>query len=205
VQEAYDARPDAGRAWAAQVEAKTDIPTRALLAYASAETRIAVENPDCQLTWSTLAGIGAIESDHGRFAGRALRPDGTSSAPILGVALRGQPGLEAIPDTDNGRLDQDRSWDRAIGPMQFIPSTWARASSDGDGDGRKDPQDIDDAALAAGRYLCRTGIDLRSYLDRQQAIRSYNNSGDYVRLVTRRASQYAETSGPARATLDLNS
>jgi membrane-bound lytic murein transglycosylase B len=204
VRDIYASRPDAGRAWAQRVHEKTRIPARALLAYASAEVQLAIEAPDCGLSWSTLAGIGAVESDHGRYAGRTLRKDGTSTRRIFGIALNGRPGFKAIADTDNGALDRDRRWDRAVGPMQFIPSTWAGSRADGDGDGRKDPQDIDDAALAAGRYLCRTGIDMRSWGDRRRAILSYNNSGAYLRLVSTHASKYAATSKEARGTTKLN-
>ncbi len=201
---AYDARPEAGSTWAERVHQHTRIPARALQAYARAEATLATENPACRLSWSTLAGIGAVESDHGRYKGRSLDQNGKPSAPIIGVALNGRPGIEAIPDTDNGRLDRDRRWDRAIGPLQFIPSTWALAGADGDADGRKDPQDIDDAAVAAARYLCRTGIDLGSAGDRRRAILSYNNSGDYLRLVNTRATEYADTSQRARSPIDLD-
>ena len=45
-------------------------------------------------------------------------------------------------------------YDRAVGPMQFIPSTWSVIGVDGDNDGKRNPQDIDDAALATAVYLC---------------------------------------------------
>lgn len=45
--------------------------------------------------------------------------------------------------------------------MQFIPSTWSNGGpdgtgwgADGNGDGKKDPHNVFDAALAAGGYLC---------------------------------------------------
>ena len=44
--------------------------------------------------------------------------------------------------------------------MQFIPSTWAVVGVDADGDGERNPQDIDDAALAAAVYLCSGNEDL---------------------------------------------
>ena len=46
--------------------------------------------------------------------------------------------------------------------MQFIPSTWSVVGVDGDGDGKRDPQDIDDAALATAVYLCSGDEDLSS-------------------------------------------
>ena len=38
--------------------------------------------------------------------------------------------------------------------MQFIPSTWQVVKVDADGDNKRNPQDIDDAALATAVYLC---------------------------------------------------
>ncbi|MGO2634339.1 MAG: lytic murein transglycosylase [Galactobacter sp.] len=76
---------------------------------------------------------------------------------IYGIALNGGDKVAAIPDTDQGKLDGDTKWDRAVGPMQFIPSTWASVKQDGNGDGMVDVQQIDDAALSAGIYLCDAG------------------------------------------------
>jgi hypothetical protein len=50
---------------------------------------------------------------------------------------------------------------RAVGPMQFIASTWRRVQVDGNGDGRGDPDNIYDAALGAAVYLCAGETDLR--------------------------------------------
>ena len=73
---------------------------------------------------------------------------GRTLSPILGPVLDGAGDFAAITDTDGGGWDGDTTWDRAVGPMQFIPSSWAVWGRDGDGDGRSDPSDIDDAALA---------------------------------------------------------
>ena len=75
--------------------------------------------------------------------------------------------------------------------MQFIPSTWEQWAADGDRDGRADPQDIDDAALAAARYLCASGADLSTGTGWSAAIYSYNHSVDYVRSVYDAAQAYA--------------
>ena len=69
--------------------------------------------------------------------------------------------------------------------MQFIPSTWKWAGRDGNGDGRKDPNNVYDAALAAGHYLCRFDWNLADQADLDRAILSYNNSRDYLNLVMR--------------------
>lgn len=104
--------------------------------------------------------------------------------------------MRAIADTDGGVLDGDTTWDRAVGPFQFIPTTWTRWGSDGDGDGRADPQDVDDAALSAGRYPCADGKDLATGEGWSRAALSYNNSAQYLQDVYDGADRCArETAG----------
>jgi membrane-bound lytic murein transglycosylase B len=67
--------------------------------------------------------------------------------------------------------------------MQFIPATWRLWGADGNGDGVANPQNVDDAALAAGRYLCAGGRDLSRQADMEEAILSYNHSQRYLRTV----------------------
>lgn len=182
---------DAYQGWARRLSGPTGVPARALQAYAAAAAELAVEQPSCGLTWVTLAGIGRIESDHGRHGGRTLLADGTPSSPIVGLPLDGGPDVAAIPDTDRGVLDGDTRWDRAVGPMQFIPSTWARWGTDGDGNGVSDPQDLDDVAVAAGRYLCADDHDLTAGAGWWAAVLSYNASTAYAADVLANANAYA--------------
>ena len=77
------------------------------------------------------------------------------------------------------RYDGDGQYDRAMGPLQFLPGTWRWAGRDGDGDGRRDPQNVFDAALATAGYLCLGGRDLSRAGDLRSAVLSYNQSGDY--------------------------
>ncbi len=180
-------------AWVHTIAAKTGIPDRAVEAYANATLRLAEERPGCRLSWPTLAGIGAVESGHGTFGGLALGHDGRAERPIIGVPLNGT-GVAHIADTDGGTLDGDALWDRAVGPMQFIPSTWSRWGVDADGDGLSDPQSVDDSTLAAGRYLCASGGDLTRGDAWQRAILSYNHSVDYAAAVRSRADAFAMAS-----------
>ncbi|GAA4014617.1 hypothetical protein GCM10022247_41870 [Allokutzneria multivorans] len=156
------------------------IPGPVLDAYLRADRTLATTLPDCGLHWSYLAGIGKVESNHARGQ---VDANGTTPAPILGPVLSGAPGMAAIADTDGGKLDGDAVWDRAVGPMQFIPGTWARYGVDGNGDGKADPHNIYDAALSAGRYLCSGGLDLREPEQLATAVFRYNHSNAYVAKV----------------------
>ena len=164
------------------------IPAVALRAYQRAAN---VSPAGCHVSWPLIAAIGRVESDHGRFGGAVLAPDGLSSPPILGPVLNGSGGTARILDTDHGRLDGDPAYDRAVGPMQFIPSTWARYGVDGTGDGRADPFDIVDAAQAAASYLCAAGGDLASPAGPARAVLAYNHSPAYVATVLALAATYA--------------
>ncbi|MFF5962378.1 lytic transglycosylase domain-containing protein [Streptomyces collinus] len=158
------------------------IPATVLDAYKKAETALREKKPGCNLPWQLLAAIGRVES--GQARGGQVRADGTTIKPILGPQLDGN-GFALIKDTDGGAYDGNSTYDSAVGPMQFIPSTWAWAGRDGNDDGKKDPNNIYDAALAAGHYLCRNNWDLSDQGDLDRAILSYNNSREYLNLVMR--------------------
>jgi membrane-bound lytic murein transglycosylase B len=163
--------------------AASSIPSAALAAYQRAETVIDKADTTCHLPWQLLAAIGRIESDHGRASGNRLTADGVAEPGIFGTPLNGQAGTSRIVDTDAGSYDGDTQFDRAVGPMQFIPSTWSTVGVDADGDGRRDPQDIDDAALAAAVYLCAGTDDLSTPTGRSKAVYRYNHSVSYVATV----------------------
>jgi membrane-bound lytic murein transglycosylase B len=188
--------PAAGNAAAGAVSplAADGIPRTALDAYMNAATLADAEYADCKLPWPLLAGIGRVESDHGRFGGAVLYSDGTSSNKILGIPLDGSRSA-TITDTDNGRLDGDPVYDRAVGPMQFIPSTWASYGADGNGDGKADPFNIFDAALAAAHYLCVAGGDLSTAAGQARAVLAYNHSSAYLAEVTALERTYASGAG----------
>ncbi|MGX1950058.1 lytic transglycosylase domain-containing protein [Streptomyces anulatus] len=160
--------------------AEAGIPASILAAYKQAEQTVATTDPACRLPWQLLAAIGKVES--GQARGGRVDINGTTTSPILGPALNGQ-GFALIKDTDGGAYDGDAVHDRAVGPMQFIPSTWASWGQDANGDGRKDPNNIYDAALAAGRYLCANDRDLAVAADLDKAVLSYNRSTEYLRTV----------------------
>lgn len=147
------------------------------------------------LRWPVLAAIGKVESDHGRGRGATPGQNPGIAARIIGPPLDGSRGTARVTDTDGGRLDGDAVLDRAVGPMQFLPGTWARWGRDGDGDGTADPHNIFDAVASAAAYLCgvRGRVD-----DARAALSSYNRSAEYVSRVLAVAANYqSPTVAPA--------
>ncbi len=178
--------------WIAEVAAATEIPERALASYAGVAIEVATSDPSCGIGWNTLAAIGFVESEHGSIGGSVLGTDGAVSPAIVGIALDGS-STDTVTDTDGGSLDGDAIWDHAVGPMQFIPSTWALAAQDGNRDGTRDINQIDDAALAAAVHLCDVGGDLTVAENWIAAVAAYNPSVDYNNRVADAATHYATT------------
>ncbi|APA95760.1 lytic transglycosylase domain-containing protein [Nocardia seriolae] len=175
--------------WAREQHSATGIPVTALEAYGYAAAVLARSKPECGIGWTTLAGIASVESHHGSHGGSRLSDDGTVSPPIRGLALDGSPGRARILDT--GSTEANPIYVRAMGPFQFIPETWQRWGVDANGDGKADPDNIDDAALTAARYLCAMGGDLTGAPGWQQALLTYNQSTTYMQTVRYRAAAYS--------------
>ena len=167
------------------------IPSSVLPAYRAGAQALSLSHPNCGLTWPLLAGIGKVESSHA--SGGRVDAKGTTRGRILGPVLNGGPGMATIRDTDGGRLDGDAVWDRAVGPMQFIPGTWAAFQTDGNADGVRDPHNVYDAATAAGQYLCAGGANLRDPRGLVEAVLRYNHSMEYVAIVLRWMRTYAQS------------
>lgn len=164
------------------------IPAQVLEAYRRAADEQAARTPGCHLPWTLLAAIGSVESNHAR--GGLLTADGTTTSPILGPVLNGG-DFAALTDTDGGTLDGDVLWDRAVGPMQFIPSTWSRWATTTRPLAPADPNNIFDATTTAAAYLCANNRDLSNPDQLNQAILSYNRSEDYLRNVLAWNAKYA--------------
>jgi membrane-bound lytic murein transglycosylase B len=161
------------------------IPPVAAGAYVRAARHVAATDSGCGLKWWLVAGIGYVESGHAASGGSGAPGwNGVARPPIIGPVLDGSGGYAAIHDTDKGAYDGDKRWDRAVGPMQFLPSTWRSW-------GNGNPENIVAAADATARYLCASGGDLSSPHGMALAVFSYNHSFDYVRLVMSVGAKYA--------------
>jgi membrane-bound lytic murein transglycosylase B len=170
--------------------AANGIPNVALNAYRVAATRMRHDLPSCGIDWALLAGIGREESDHGRFGGAVLNRNGTSTPRIIGPALDGTHSRYIAAPANGAALDGDATYTHALGPMQFIPQTWARYGTDANGDGKADIFNINDAALSAARYLCAAGGDLRTQARQVRAVLAYNHSNQYLAQVLALAQAY---------------
>lgn len=139
-----------------------EIPAPAAAAYQRAASIMRQADSDCGLAWPLLAAVGWVASDHGRHQGGGLDRDGVAVPRLVGRTLTGEDGTPAS-DTDAGALDGDPARDRTVGPLALAPTTWLTVRVDADGDGKRDPQDVDDAALATAVLLCGTsGLDDRA-------------------------------------------
>jgi hypothetical protein len=135
--------------------ARADIPRGYLAIYRDAAPRYCPG-----LSWRVLAGIGKVESDHGR----ARLPGVRSGWNHAGAAGPMQFGIGV------GRAG----------------NAWARFGRDFDRNERTSVYDAGDAIPAAARYLCDAGAPRR--LD--AALYAYNPSSSYVALVKRWAARY---------------
>lgn len=170
------------------------IPAVALDAYRAAARNAGGITDGCSVGWRVLAAIGKVESDHGRLHGpRTIAANGDVSPGIRGPALDGRHATQAISDTDRGRLDGDTTWDRAVGPLQFIPTTWRELGRDGNGDGVADPDNLYDAALTAAAHLCiREPGDYAKRRQLRRALFGYNASQSYVADVLEWVDRYTD-------------
>ena len=160
-------------------------------AYWKAAQAMASDDPKCGIPWWALAGITRSESRHGTYGGARLLANGDVDRVIVGIPLDGTNNTAVIADTDGGAYDGDPDYDHAVGPMQFIPSTWRRWAQDGNGDRVSSPNNIYDAALAAAHYLCSSG-SMQTDDELYRGFLSYNHSDSYATTVLNYAKAYAQ-------------
>jgi membrane-bound lytic murein transglycosylase B len=184
--------------WVATTAKATGIPARALRSYAGVAIAVADAGTGCGIGWNTLAGIGEIESRHGTIFGGTIAANGDATPAIFGVPLAGG-AVANIPDSDKGAIDGDPTIDRAVGPMQMIPEAWRNWHVDANLDGVENPQNLDDATLAAAHYLCRAGGQtLGTEVGWRRAVLAYNGSDQYLADVIRYSFGYGKAAAPTR-------
>ena len=143
----------------------------------------------CGVSWNWLPGIGRIESGHaGGGAPSSSRhrdqPDPSPARPDGTL-----PGNEVIVQQSVGSRRHLRL---VMGPMQFLPGTWARYASDGDGDGIADPQNLFDSYPVGGPIpVQRRAQPARPPGEATAAILRYNNSVAYAAERAGLAAAYA--------------
>ena len=171
------------------------IPATAYEAYRAASRAAPQVTDACVVDWTVIAGIAQVESRHGRIDGdHELTTGGDVVPPIRGRALDGSGGTQTIRDTDDGEFDGDAVWDRAMGPLQFIPTTWSELGRDGNADGDADPDNLFDAALTAVAHLClREPGDYAQRHELRRALVAYNASGRYAEEVLGWVERYRST------------
>lgn len=98
--------------------------------------------------------------------------------------------LAAIGQVESGHgRNNGPSSAGALGPMQFLPSTWAAYGLDADGSGTADINDPFDAIPSAAAYLCRFGAN-RGPDQLYSAIFAYNHLDSYVQTVLALSREY---------------
>ncbi|MDO5699572.1 MAG: hypothetical protein Q4G51_16540, partial [Dermatophilus congolensis] len=183
----------------APTDINAGIPAQALAAYRKAEAGAGAEFPDCKVPWWVVAGMGKVASDHA--AGTTFDATGTTLAQIRGTRLDGRTiGTSLVADTDGGQLDGDAQYDRAMGPMQFLPGMWYLDARDGNADGLANPDNIDDAALGATAVLCEGGDDLSTPDGLTKGLYRYTASADAVNGILTWGAFYKANVTPAPAT-----
>ncbi len=183
---------DALSAWADTIAATTGVPDVAVQAYGYAQLLIARSDPTCHLSWTTIAAIGKAETGHGQPAGTNLDHTGRSTPLLVGPPLDGTHGRALVRDTDAGAFDGDATYDRMLGALHLSPTLWRTYAADGDDDGIRDPNDIDDAAVAVATLLCAGADDLNRLSGWQTALARYRPGASYARTVFSVADQYGK-------------
>lgn len=178
------APPDAGgefESWVDKTSGWLNIPKRAMRSYAQATVTLNKQLPNCHMSWVTLAGVGKQTTDHAR-AGGALAADGKTAKPIGNVELRDFFGKTV-------------SKSAARGPMQLTSAQWNRYGTSATGSGDGDPENFDDAVLAAGKALCAGGLDLAKGDDWWQAAGRINDAPLFLHRVLATATVYGTVAG----------
>lgn len=151
-----------------------------------------------RLTTELAQSLAAVNAGSGAAAGYAPITATNLPASLRALYMKGAaaecPGLPWNVLAGIGQVETDHGQNKnvssagAMGPMQFLPATWAEYGVDGDGDGVANILDQADAIYSAAHYLCANGGGTSSGL--YNAIFAYNHSDYYVNTVLSVAAQY---------------
>ncbi len=169
-------------AWHAGADRIDEIPDAALAAYQRSAAVMDKASPGSRLHWTLLAAVGRVLTDHGLRGDHRVDDRGNVRPGIVGKPVLARGG-QRVGDTEAGLLDKDRRFDRPVGPMLLTPADWSVVGVDGDTDGKRNPQDLDDASLALAVLLCAPGENLRTTEGKRAALPRINESPDFVRAV----------------------
>ena len=153
--------------------------------------------PHCRLSWGTLAGIGRVESDHGRLGGaerrRRRRGPAARSSASRWTARRAcarsptptAAASTATPPTTgpSGRCSSCPPPGPATAPTATATACATRTSST-------------TPPSPPPRYLCADGRDTASGEGWWDGVLTYNRSVDYARLVWAAADRYTTATAP---------
>ena len=141
-------------------------------------------------SFATAAAGGTARARSAPSVYRVLYLRAAQTCPGMSPAL-----LSAVGQVESGHgINVGPSSAGALGPMQFLPGTFAQYGVDGDRDGDKDVFDPADAVFSAANYLCHNGGGGdRAAVNR--ALFRYNNAQWYVTLVLGIADQLTATAG----------
>ena len=131
------------------------------------------------------------------WAGSARATAATRAPPSI-TSVGSIPRCEAsgavrAADTDQGTIDGDPGSDRAVGPMQLSPATWAAHATDGDGDGTANPDDLFDASATTAEVLCAPGTALDTFVPLDRATRALLGESQQSTVALGTARRYART------------
>lgn len=111
-----------------------------------------------------IAVLGVLLAVMGAFLGSSASESTVSGVPAeyeADVIRAGSICQVVTPSIIAAQIDQESNWNPkagssagAQGIAQFMPSTWASAGKDGDGDGKADIWNPHDAIWSQGNYMC---------------------------------------------------
>jgi hypothetical protein len=183
----------------------TGVPQNVAVSIEKGFSRLRSDHPECKIDGAMLAAVASNES-HGWWD--RVKDDGIMRPPLYGVSLDGSgkggnrtPHINKLSQADKDRFGVTGRYIKAVGPTQFLPSTWINVEKEHGA--QLDPQSMIDSTLATGLYLCnRAGIQndpLASDDSAAKAFRGYNNSGSYVKSAMGHTAKFREAINHARS------